>query len=158
MIEKSATVLRLEGQLAVLAVSRQTACDSCAANTGCGTSVLGKLFGRTAEFRAFNKIDAVPGQIVTVAIPESVLVKTSLMMYVTPLALMLAFAIAGQALGTTVRAGEILSVLFGFAGFIGGIAAFRWYAAQVQADPDNLPVLVRQSMPISVTITHSKIS
>ncbi|MCB1757149.1 MAG: SoxR reducing system RseC family protein [Gammaproteobacteria bacterium] len=152
MIEKTATVIRLEGQLAVLTVARQSACDSCSANKGCGTSVLAKLFGRSAEFRAYNKIDAVPGQTVTVAIPEAVLVKTSLMMYLLPLVLMLVFAIVGQAAGSSSGLSELLSVLFGIAGFAAGIGLFRIFAGRLQADVDNLPVLTRQSTPIGVTI------
>ena len=153
MIEKSARVLRLEGELAVLEVEQQTACGQCAAKSGCGTSVLAGLFGRKSEFRAWNRIGARTGQSVTVGIPENVLIKASLLMYFLPLITL----IVGAATGLWLMQGHILaepvSIVAGIGGFGIGILLYRLAAFKLQSNPGNLPVLVKQCSPIGATIT-----
>lgn len=153
MIEKSARVLRLEGELAVLEVAQQSSCGSCSARSGCGTSVLSGLFGRKAEFRAYNKIKAEAGAMVTVAIPERVLVTASLLMYLLPLVLMIIAAAVGQSLMQGSANAEFVSILSGLGGFFSGILVYRIAGSHLQSDPDNLPVLVKQVSPIGVTIS-----
>ncbi len=148
MIYKTARVIRLEGQLAVLHVSRQSACDTCAAKSGCGTSVLSQLFGKSSEFRAYNPIHAVAGDKVSVSIPESILLKASVMMYLVPLLLLVSFAVLGPTLGQILfpqlsEFAELLSIMFGVAGMVVGIFLYRRFAARIADRSESLPTLVR---------------
>lgn len=152
MIEKKATVIALEGELAVLNVARQDSCGSCAAKSGCGTAVLSDVFGRESVLRAYNKIGARSGDSVTVAIPEAVMLKVSFMMYTLPLLGMLGFAIAAQVL----VASELVSIVAGVAGLACGLLVFRYYGLRTGQYAGNLPILIKQFTPINVTIAPAE--
>lgn len=152
MIEKAATVIAIEGKLAVLNVTKQSSCGTCAAKSGCGTSVLSEVFGRESVLRAYNQIGAKCGDSVTVAIPEAIMLKVSFMMYMLPLLAMLGFAILGQ----TLFANELISIVAGVLGFVFGLIAFRLYGLRTGQDTDNLPILIKQFTPINVTIASAE--
>lgn len=152
MIEKAATVIALEGKLAVLNVAKQNTCGSCVAKSGCGTSVLSEVFGRESVLRAYNPIDAKCGDSVTVAIPEAIMLKVSFMMYTLPLLGLLGFAIAGQAL----FANELVSIVAGAFGLAIGLLVFRLYGLRTGQDTGNLPILIKQFTRINVTMAPAE--
>ena len=94
MIEEEAQVIEVKGNALMLQAQTQSACGSCSANKGCGTSLLAKVVGRKfTHFQAENSVNAVVGDTVIVGIPEDALLKGSLVMYVLPIAGMLVFAV-----------------------------------------------------------------
>ena len=94
MIEEEAQVIEVKGNELILQAQTQSACGSCSANKGCGTSLLAKVVGRKfTHFQAENSVNAVVGDTVIVGIPEDALLKGSLVMYVLPIAGMLVFAV-----------------------------------------------------------------
>ncbi len=96
MIEEEAQVVEVNGNELTLQAQTQSACGSCSANKGCGTSLLAKVVGRKfTHFQAENSVNAVVGDTVIVGIPEDALLKGSLVMYVLPIAGMLVFALSG---------------------------------------------------------------
>ncbi len=152
MIEKTATVIALEGELAVLNVARQSSCGTCSARSGCGTSVLSDVFGRESVLRAYNKIGAQSGDCVTVAIPEAVMLKVSFIMYTLPLLGMLGFAVVADVL----FANELASIVAGILGLAAGLLVIRLYGLRTGQDADNFPILIKQFTPINVTISSFK--
>lgn len=100
MMTESGRVVAVEqGYLWVETISR-SACGNCQARAGCGQSLL----ARWAEKNSYLKVpldDRDPGTFsvneqLTLGIPEDVIVKSSLLIYCSPIALLLLGAIAGQ--------------------------------------------------------------
>ena len=89
MILETAKVVSIEADAVWVEAVQKSACESCSAQKGCGTSVLSKLTGKTSRIRVLTgtlqsqSLDL--GQDVTIAIPEDVVVKASLLVYLVPL-------------------------------------------------------------------------
>ncbi len=100
LIEATATVVALEGDMAVLEARRTSACNGCGAAKGCGTSALGDFFGRKRNLLHIkNDFDAVAGEQVIIGMPESDLVLASLAVYMLPLLAMIGLSLGALALG-----------------------------------------------------------
>ena len=57
MIEEQAQVVEIIGNQIILQGQTQSACGSCSASKGCGTSVLSKVVGRKfTRFQVENKL------------------------------------------------------------------------------------------------------
>ena len=90
MILETATVTHIENDALWVEAVQKTACESCNAQKGCGTAILSKLTGRTSRLRVLKPQDCresyFVGQMVTIAIPENILVLASFCAYFVPLA------------------------------------------------------------------------
>ena len=85
MLEETAIVISTRGEHAWVEAQRQSTCGACAANKGCGTSMLSKLFGRkVARMKALNVAHATAGDAVIVAMNEATFLKGSFMVYMVP--------------------------------------------------------------------------
>lgn len=86
MLEESGLVVSMQGDFARVSTSQQTACSSCAARKGCGTSLVASLFPRRERaFLAHNPVGARPGDRVVIGLDESALQIASLLLYLAPL-------------------------------------------------------------------------
>ncbi|MCH7881112.1 MAG: SoxR reducing system RseC family protein [Proteobacteria bacterium] len=86
MIRETATVTRLEGSQAVIDIQRQSVCDHCELNNGCGTGAIGRLLGhRSKSFKITNEKDLKPGDQVILGIQEKAYLNASLVIYGLPL-------------------------------------------------------------------------
>ena len=100
LVEATATVVALEGEMAVLEAKRTDACNGCGAAAGCGTSALGDFFGRKRNLLHIkNDFNAVPGEQVIIGMPESDLVLASLAAYMLPLLAMIGLSVIALVLG-----------------------------------------------------------
>jgi positive regulator of sigma E activity len=89
-IRECGQVDRLEGELAIIVVSRAAACAGCAAAGVCHS--LGGSDQR--ELRAVNSIDAQPGDEVEVEIPPTAALRAAVWVYLVPTLLMVATTVA----------------------------------------------------------------
>lgn len=107
MLEERAVILAVEqdvdGQsIARLEITRKTACGLCGQTRGCGNSLWGKIFAhKSGSFMAQNAIRAQVGDGVIVGIDESAVMKSALLLYMLPLAVMFAAAILASGLTTS---------------------------------------------------------
>jgi len=89
MILETATVVAIEADAVWVEAVQKSACETCTAQKGCGTSVLSKLTGKTSRIRVLKVAghgqELRSGQQVTIAIPEDVVVTASLLVYLMPL-------------------------------------------------------------------------
>ncbi len=91
MNEMRAIVLSLHGSEAEIAPVGGNGCGHCASGNGCGSGKLSQLFcsSKQRSFRVNNAISAKVGDEVNVGLPDGVLLRNSLLMYVLPLTFML---------------------------------------------------------------------
>ena len=121
MIEEQARVLRVQGEIAEIVTQPRSACGSCAAKNGCGTSLLAAWFPqRRLTFELRNEIGAEAGDSVVVGLDEGLLQRGSLLLYALPLGGLLLGALLGErlflGLGLATELGAVLVGLLGLTG------------------------------------------
>ena len=154
MIEEHAQVIEIKGDSVLLQAQTQSACGSCAANKGCGTSVLAKVVGRKfTRFQAENNIDVKVGDTVVVGIAEDALLKGSLVMYIIPVVGMFLFALlADQFYTATFYERDLMVAAAAIAGLIAGSLCSRWYFKRPASRQLFSPVILRK------IIEHGKLA
>jgi sigma-E factor negative regulatory protein RseC len=146
MIEEQAQVVEIRGAQLVLQAQTQSACGSCAASKGCGTSVLSKVVGRKfTRFQAQNSIDAEVGDTVVVGISEDALLKGSVVMYIIPILGMLVFALAADYfLAALVEYRDLAIAVSGIMGLVFGSLLSKWYFQRQASRQRFTPVVLRK--------------
>lgn len=146
MIEEQAQVVETRGDQLVLQAQTKSACGSCAASKGCGTSVLSKVIGRKfTRFHADNSIDAKVGDTVVVGISEDALIKGSVMMYVVPIVGMLLSALAAEYyLDAFVEHRDLSIAVSGIMGLATGAYLAKWYFQRQSSLQRFTPVVLRK--------------
>jgi sigma-E factor negative regulatory protein RseC len=96
MLEMRAIVIRVEGDDALVQPLSTGGCGHCNSEGGCGSSSLSKLFcSKPRHFKVSNEARAKVGDEIQVSIPDGVLLRGAMKMYVLPLILLLVGGIAG---------------------------------------------------------------
>lgn len=127
MIKELATITSVDGDYAWVQTQRESACESCSAQKGCGTSAIGKVVGKQyTQVRVINSCAAKVGDLVKVALPEDMLLKSSLAVYLVPLMLMMIGGVLGDAYGTQE---QWMAVLGSLVGLSIGVVWLKLYAA-----------------------------
>jgi len=89
MIEEEAIVIKASKENVTLEVVRSKPCGLCGQVRGCGNSIWGKIFShRTGYIETRNHLNAKLGNVVILGIDETLMLKSSLMLYGVPLMLM----------------------------------------------------------------------
>lgn len=161
MIEETAVITAREGEFAQVETQRSTACGACAVKSGCGTSLLGKLWGnRRASIRVLNPIGAAPGEKVIIGLQESALTRASFALYMVPLLSLILSAILGQWLATwfNFSATEPASLLCGLLGLMAGLRWLRSYSARVRHDKRHQAVILRRAGTAEIRLGNSDLS
>jgi len=121
MLEEEGIVLSVNGDTAEVVAETKSACGSCSAKSGCGTSLLASMFPqRKRSFLAANPVSAQEGDRVVIGLDESAMQIASLLVYLAPLLGLIGGAILGNALMPSPLLGfrEIGSIAMGIAGFV----------------------------------------
>lgn len=127
MIEQNATVVRREGETAWVDTRPQSACGGCAVQDGCGTGVWVRWFGaRRGLLPAQDPLGTRPGDEVVIGVPEGTFLLGSLLLYLLPLAGLL----AGAALAAAWWGGSDGPAV---AGALAGLGAGLWGARRAAA-------------------------
>ncbi len=146
MIEAQARVVEIQiDGLAYVESRRESACGSCKeADGGCGTALLSKALGRkSSSFKVFNPIEARVGDTVIVGIAEGVLLKTSFIIYLLPLFLLIFGALAARWFLDD-ASGEAYVILGSIVGLISGFLVIRFISSGLAKNTKFLPVILRQ--------------
>lgn len=146
MIEEQAEVIEVKGGVLILQAQTQSACGSCVANKGCGTSLLSKVVGRKfTRIQADNSINADVGDTVVVAIPEDAMLKGSLVMYLIPVLGMFVVALlADYLLAPAVQYRDLVIAATAFSGLMGGALVARSYFSSRASAHLFSPVVLRK--------------
>lgn len=129
MLEEDGIVVSISKGMAEVAVTPQSACGSCAARGGCGTSLVATLFpARSSRFKVRNPLGARAGEEVIIGLHESALSSASLILYLIPIAGLVFGAMTGIYLSGHVfhSSSELLSILLGFAGVGAGLVLVKY--------------------------------
>ncbi len=146
MIEEQAQVIEIDGDKLILQAQRQSACGSCAANKGCGTSLLSKVVGRKfTRFQADNSINANVGDTVVVGLPEEALLKGSMVMYIIPILGMFGFALLADYFLTVVTQNrDLMIAVTAIMGLVSGSLISKWYFSSHSGTHLYAPVVLRK--------------
>ena len=89
MIEEQAIVIKASKESVTLEVVRSKPCGLCGQVRGCGNSIWGKIFShQSGHIETRNNLNAKLSDIVILGIDETLMLKSSLMLYGVPLLLM----------------------------------------------------------------------
>ena len=145
MIYEQGRVVAVDRQWAWVETRQNTACGSCAAKAGCGQGVLNNLFSGK---RHYIRVDASaldePVHVhdeVELAIAEHVMLKGSLWVYLLPMVMMVAGAMAGQQLWPA--SGDPATIGGAASGFALALLLVRLHAVLHRNNPAYQPVLHR---------------
>ena len=139
MIVETGTVVAIESDSLWVETIQKTACEACVAQKGCGTRVLSKLTGKTNRIRVLldrHSADTIAiGQDVDIAIPEDVIVKGSLLVYLLPVIC----AVSGAWLAGS--AGDTGSILGALGGLLASGMMVNYHSKKTRNDLRTNPVL-----------------
>lgn len=145
MLEAEGVVVKLAADGAYVETARASSCGSCSSQQSCGTTSLSRLLGgRPLSFRVQNPIGAVVGERVVIGLEESALLRSTLLSYVLPLALLMAGALLGSQVAPAGAAKDLYSVAGAGIGLVLGFAALKWVAERAGGHGQYQPVILRR--------------
>jgi sigma-E factor negative regulatory protein RseC len=148
VIEETGRVVAVEPGAVWVETVRYTACQSCSASKGCGHALLdSQRAGSRARIRALCDTTLRVDDQVVLGIPEGLLMRGALLVYLLPLLLMLIGALIGQMFTS---AALDTAALGGIVGLGGGFLVNRWYSVRHRRDPAMHPQVMRRLPAASV--------
>lgn len=142
MLLETGNVVAVEPEGLWVETIQSSTCGSCAAQKGCGQSLLAKLTGHSSylwvSLAGRSPDDYHVGDEIQVGVAENVVVNGSLLVYFIPLLTLLAATVAAHySVGR-----EGITTLAAIAGLVFGGALVRWHAYATRHDSRLQPVLV----------------
>jgi sigma-E factor negative regulatory protein RseC len=134
-MQESAIVVALEANSVWVETRRQGSCDNCAANKGCGQGMIARVLpGREHYIRALvdpeQRQQLAIGDQVEIEVPDEMVLKASLIVYLLPLSALL----LGMFAGNWLAPGEPSAIAGGVLGLLAGAVLVRWHARTVRND------------------------
>ena len=144
MMKEWATVISFQDGLVLLCCVLQSGCGSCNARTGCGSHLLNEL-GPESEHQLQIAISQPlePGQKVEVGISEGSLLRSASLVYLTPLAGL----IAGGGLFQTLFITDAFTALGAILGAGLGFLLARTLASRIEGQSDYQPTILQIGLP-----------
>ncbi len=134
-MKEQAVIVALEGDSVWVQTRRQSSCTSCSARHGCGQGLITQVLpGREHCIRALvdSRLQSqlALGDTVSITVPDEVILRASMVVYMVPLLLL----IVGAFSGTFVVPGDGGAISGGVIGLLLGVACVRWHAVAVRED------------------------
>ena len=145
MVEGTAHVVAVEGNMAWLVPESGSSCGGCASASACGSKGIGTTASRmeARRFQLVNDVGLRVGERVVVGIRENALLRASITAYVIPLTtLLLAGALAQWAVGS-----DIVTMAAMLAGLALGLGLARLGAGRLLVRGDLAPRFIRRASP-----------
>lgn len=143
MIKETGRVVAIESGCLWVETIRQSTCNSCSAQKGCGHGMLNKVApGRLNHMRVLLR-DQPAGNFaiddeVDISIPEQVLVTGAMLVYLLPLITLL----LGTILTSQLWQGDLPAFLGAIGGFITGLGVVKYHAVINHNNMDLQPVVL----------------
>lgn len=141
LITREASVVQIDGHHALVELVDTEGCGGCAAKSGCGVGLLGRVFRRRAtRFRITVSGPLAVGDRVTLGLHPSALLIAAIVGFGLPLFGLL----LGSALGTLAvpHRPDLAGLLGGLGGLLLGLALVRWRFRRSSNDARFQPVLL----------------
>jgi len=145
MLKEQAKIVAVEKEAIWVETIQLSTCGSCSARKGCGQALLSGLGAKPNYVRVLfdhnhGSSHYVVNQFVTIGLPESIVVKASLFLYLLPLVLMILFAMLGQYYFIN----ELFAILMaGFGLFVGGFLV-RFFSDKYKDDERFHPKIIEE--------------
>ncbi len=147
MLEETGRIVAINNESLLVETIQRSTCGSCVAQKGCGQTLLSRmgvqptylrvlLAGRAPDNYEINDD-------VVIGIPDDIIVKGSLFVYLIPLFLMLVFA----GIAHTYFLSEGVSIVAGITGFLLGGFVIKQHAHNHRDDERYQPVLIDKFTP-----------
>ncbi len=135
MLEMRAIIIQVEGDYASVQPLNTGGCGHCNSEGGCGSGTLTKLFcsSKPRHFKVRNEVCARVGDEVQVSVPDGVLLRGAMKLYVLPLILLLAGGIAGGGLVDEPSSRDAYAVVGAIGGLLLGFVLARLSPGSGQA-------------------------
>lgn len=148
MIVETGRIVSIETESVWVETVQKTACGSCKAERGCGQRLISQMDGHTSYIRVLLEGRAAEsyqlGDEVRIGIPEEVIAKSSLIIYVIPIAVL----VMTTSLAHMQFANEAVTMLGGLIGLLFGGGLVRWYSWRNRYNRELQPVLIDDSEPL----------
>lgn len=144
MMEEEGRIVAIDGRFAILHTERGSSCDGCHAKSSCHS--MSDTDGKTMEMRAVNDIGASMGDRVKVAIDSAVLLKSSFLVYIVPVVVMIIFGVIGDSYARGNMPGSDPDLVAGATGITAFIITFlliKVWSRSLDDNPDYQPRIVR---------------
>lgn len=156
MLIETGRVVAVETDSLWVETIRQSTCGSCAAQKGCGHGLLNRISdGQRNYVRVLGSRQAVGAcrvdEQVRISIPDQVILRGSLVVYMLPLISMLALAAGAAALWPL--SPDLAAGGGAGAGLLLGFALVRWHAWRHRDDPGLQPTLLETLAPRPVAVS-----
>lgn len=150
MLKEQGRVVSIEDGALWVETIQQSTCGTCAAQKGCGQSLLSKMGSQPTLLRVLlSKYDSKQYNVndsITIGIPEHIVVGGSLFVYLLPLLFMVVFSGISQ----YYLLNEMTTIFLGLVGFILGGLCIRYHSRVSKNDPCLQPVLISELPTFSV--------
>lgn len=144
MIRETGRVIALEGDGLWVETIQRSACDACAVQKGCGQGALARFAGKSAAIRVLPGICDIdglcPDDQVVIGIPEDVLVRGTLIIYLLPLLSL----VVGAALAASVSMTDAVVGVGAILGLTAGGLVARLHSALNKNNRRIQPVLLER--------------
>ena len=118
LIQETGQVVRIDGDDAIVAVVRTSACQSCKARQGCGQAVLAE-WGSAEHQQSKNHFripldrSLAPGDLVELGMPEDTVSRVAMLVYLLPLVVAFVVLLISSAMGLS-ELWQLVGLVFGF--------------------------------------------
>ncbi|OUR81542.1 hypothetical protein A9Q82_09140 [Cycloclasticus sp. 46_120_T64] len=146
MIEETALVQSINGSLIKVVTMQSSACQQCNESASCSTSVLSKFFGnKEIELELESSLVLRVGDKVLLGIEERTLLLLTSLIYFMPLCCLILFAVLGGFIESYLNLdGELLSIVLGVGGLVGGYFAVRIFMARSFQTTSIKPLILKK--------------
>jgi sigma-E factor negative regulatory protein RseC len=150
MIEEPGIVVAVDADGIWVATQRKTTCGSCSAKAACGQGLLNSLSAdkKPHTVKVRSDLQLREGDQVILAISQQSLVRSAFLVYMLPLFLMFAAALAVDALS----ASEPWIIFAAVLGFVTGAVCVRLYSDRYLDDAAMQPVVVKAQISLSPVV------
>ena len=143
--EETATVSQVDGNFVYLETQNQGSCGNCSLKSGCGSVSSIFTFKFRKNLKISNTLKLREGDSVVVAVSSDRLLMATVLMYLSPLVLLLFAALIAKLV-----LGESASIIAGLCGLFTGLYLVKKFTQQSEVANMFQPKLVRKIINVKV--------
>ena len=155
MLEEIALVVKSTPEQLWIETQTRSSCTHCSSSSACGTSVLAKLFAvKRIQLQVENSLGAKSGEKVIIGMPDELLIRAAIWVYLLPLIAMVLVTILADISG----AGEGMQSLSGLGGLLIGFILLRRHTRNTTSQQKFKPRLLRLADQTEVSLERLSVS